>query len=53
MLNKLISLPVKIAFGIVFVIVITPLGLLIRCFGVDLLKSKIDRQARTYWNDHL
>jgi hypothetical protein len=53
MLNKLIGLPVKITFGIIFMIIITPLGLIVRSFGIDFMQRKIDRQAKSYWNDHL
>jgi len=52
MLNKLLSLFVKIAFGAIFLLAITPVGVLFRVFGIDLLQKKIDRQALSYWKDH-
>jgi len=52
MLNKMISLLIKIAFGAIFLLVVTPVGFLFRSIGIDLLQKRIDRQASTYWKDH-
>jgi hypothetical protein len=32
-----------------FFLVITPIGLIARCFGKDFLSLKLDRRAATYW----
>ena len=34
---------------VLFYIVFTPIGLLLRLFGKDLLSRKIDRGAKSYW----
>lgn len=52
MLNKLFGLFIKGAFGAIFLIVVTPAGVLLRILGIDLLQKKIDRQASSYWKDH-
>lgn len=52
MLNKLINLFIKSVFGAIFLLVVTPLGILLRIFGVDLLKKRIDPQAESYWKKH-
>jgi hypothetical protein len=38
-----------IAMAIVFFLVITPIGLIMRVIGNDLLREKIDKQADNYW----
>jgi hypothetical protein len=35
-----------------FTILMTPIGLLLRLMGKDLLNEKIDRDAATYWKKH-
>jgi hypothetical protein len=39
----------RIILFIVFYLIISPLGLLMRLFGADLLERKIDKQKDTYW----
>lgn len=39
----------RILLGVFFYGIITPIGLLMRLFGKDLLDQKIDRNATTYW----
>ena len=36
--------------GIIFFIVITPIGLIMRLIGKDLLNKKIDKSLTSYWN---
>ena len=46
---------VTISFVIVastYYLVITPIGLTLRLFGLRFLETKIDRDADTYWSDH-
>lgn len=38
-----------IMMGIVYFLAVLPTGLLMRLFGKDLLKLKIDKQATSYW----
>ena len=38
-----------IVMAIVYLIVMVPLGLLIRLFGKDLLRLKLDPQSNSYW----
>lgn len=40
-----------IFLGILFYLVFMPLGLVMRLFGNDALKLKLDPQARSYWVD--
>ena len=39
-----------IIMGIVFFIVITPIGLIMRLIGKDLLNKKINKSLTSYWN---
>ena len=39
----------KVLLTLFFLLVLTPLGLLLRLFGQDLLKLKRNRTATTYW----
>ena len=41
----------RIILGIAFYLIVTPMGLLLRLFGKDLLDQKIDRTATTYWKE--
>jgi hypothetical protein len=36
-------------FGLLYYLIITPIGLFLRLTGKDLLDMKIDRQAKSYW----
>ena len=38
-----------VAMAVVFYLVITPIGLIMRAAGKDLLRQKIDKQADNYW----
>lgn len=38
-----------IAMAIIFFLVITPIALIMRAIGNDLLRQKIDKQAENYW----
>lgn len=46
LLHKIVS---PIMLGIIFYLVITPIGLLLRLFGKDPLRLKFDRAAKSYW----
>jgi hypothetical protein len=37
--------------GFIFYSTVTPIGLLLRAFGKDLLNLRFDRAAKTYWID--
>ena len=39
----------RLLLGILFFAVITPIGLLIRLSGKDMLSLRLDRRARSYW----
>jgi len=39
--------------GVIFYLVITPLGLLMRMLGHDPMNRGFDRDASTYWSEHL
>ena len=46
LLNRIVS---PIVTGIVYLLVVTPMGLLIRWRGADLLKLNASPEAATYW----
>ena len=46
LLHKIVS---PLVLGIMFFLVITPMGVLMRAFGKDLLRLKLDRQLASYW----
>jgi hypothetical protein len=39
----------RVLLGVFFYLILTPIGLLLRVGGKDLLDQKVDRSARTYW----
>jgi hypothetical protein len=39
----------RIILGIAFYLIVTPMGLLLRLFGKDLLDQRINPRAATYW----
>jgi hypothetical protein len=40
-----------IIMGLLFYLVVTPTGLVMRMLGKDLLRLRFDRQAKSYWID--
>ena len=46
LLNAVIS---PVAMGVLFYLVITPIGLVMRWFGHDPLRLKLDAKASSYW----
>ena len=46
LLHRVVS---PIALGVMFFLVITPMGLLARALGKDFLKLRMDPAARSYW----
>jgi hypothetical protein len=38
-----------IILGLLFFVTIMPIGLIMRAFGKDFLRLKLDRNAKTYW----
>ena len=43
------SVVAPLVMALIFFTVFTPVGIVVRLFGVDLLKQKIDKQAKSYW----
>lgn len=39
----------RVILGIAYYLILTPIGLLLRLFGKDLIGLKIDRNALSYW----
>ena len=39
----------RLLLGIFFYLILTPIGVLMRLFGKDLLDQRIDKRATTYW----
>ena len=48
LLHRIVS---PLVLGIMFFLVITPMGLVMRAFGKDLLRLRFDRAAASYWID--
>jgi len=48
LLHRIVS---PIVLGVMFFVVITPMGLVMRALGKDPLRLRYDREARTYWID--
>ena len=46
LLGKIVS---PIVMGIIYFGVVTPIGLIMRIFGKDILNLKIDKNKKTYW----
>jgi len=46
LLNKLVS---PLILGVMFFLVIVPMGLLMRLIGMDLLRLKLQPEAESYW----
>ena len=40
-----------IVMGVVFFLVVTPIGLVMRLLGMDLINKKYDKKIKTYWID--
>ena len=43
------AIAASVVFGIVFFLVITPIGFIMRILGKDLLKKRYDKKKETYW----
>jgi hypothetical protein len=48
LLHRIIS---PITLGVMFFVVVTPMALIVRALGKDLLRLRIDKDAKTYWID--
>ena len=46
MLNKIAS---PVVMGLIFLLTVTPTGLIMRALGKDLLRKKMDPNAESYW----
>lgn len=53
MLTKTTDFVFKAILAVVFLLIVTPVGLLLRMFGVDFLERKIDPGASSYWKKHV
>jgi len=41
-----------LALAAIYYLVLTPIGVVMRIFGRDLLKRRFDASARSYWSEH-
>lgn len=48
-INEMLDKIMMLVFFIVFIFLITPLGLVLRLTGVDYLNRKIEKQSKSYW----
>ena len=53
MLNKTTDFVIQVVLWVVFFLIVTPAGLLIRMLGIDFLERKIDPNASSYWRRHV
>ena len=49
MFNKLLLLFLKLLMGILFIVVISPTGVILKIIGVDYLRLKKHKHNLTYW----
>lgn len=49
MLTTMTNLFIKAVFGLLFLVLVTPAGFLLRLCGIDFLERKIDPAAASYW----
>jgi hypothetical protein len=49
MLEKMFNFGIKLIFGMLFFLVITPVGLLLRMAGIDYLEGKANSEKISYW----
>lgn len=40
---------IKGIFGLIFLVLVTPVGFVLRISGIDFMKRKIDPEASSYW----
>lgn len=50
LLHRIVS---PVVLGIMFFLVVTPIGLVMRAFGKDPLRLRFDKGARSYWVDRI
>lgn len=50
LLNKIVS---PILMGIVFYLIVTPMGLFMKLLGKDLLGLKLDKEIASYWKERV
>ena len=48
-IDDMLDIILKFVFVMVFVFIITPLGLILRLVGVDYLSKRIDENIKSYW----
>lgn len=48
-MNRIIDSILKVAFFIIFFLVVTPIGILLRLMGVDYLQRRIEKKRNSYW----
>jgi hypothetical protein len=48
LLHRIVS---PVVLGVMFFVVVTPMGLIMRALGKDPLRLRFDRDARSYWID--
>lgn len=53
MLSTTTDFVIKAIFGIVFLLIVTPAGLLFRLFGIDFLERKVEPGVSSYWKKHV
>jgi multisubunit Na+/H+ antiporter MnhG subunit len=52
MMKKIIELLFGLIFGILFILLITPIGLMLRAMGIDFLDREINPERNSYWRKH-
>ncbi len=47
--NSFIKLACLFPLSLIFFIILSPIGIIIRILGVDFLKQKINKKTKSYW----
>ena len=47
--NSFIKLASIFPLSLIYFIILSPIGIIIKIFGVDFLKQKINKKTKSYW----
>lgn len=48
-MNRIINLTLKVLFFVIFFVIVTPFGVLLRLGGIDYLDRRFDNKKKSYW----
>lgn len=50
-MDRIVNFILKAFFFIIFFLIVTPLGVLLRLVGIDYLQRRFDNKKKSYWID--